>query len=80
VRGMVPVFDLSRGWLNADGGERNAARRSFFPLTRLSQDFDICSRNLTDGVRRLRYLPNEEVEKGLAGLDTLAPSSRDHIW
>jgi hypothetical protein len=39
---------------------------------RLSQDFNICRTNLTDGTARRRYLLNERVERGLAWLGTLA--------
>jgi hypothetical protein len=80
VQGMVLAPDLSGSWLNVDGSAFHVARVSFLPLTRFAQDFDICSRNFTDGAEHRRYLPNESVEKGLSSLDTLALPSRDHIW
>jgi DNA-binding ferritin-like protein len=39
---------------------------------RLSQDSNILSRNVTDGVGRLRYIPHARVEQGLACLGALA--------
>jgi starvation-inducible DNA-binding protein len=47
---------------------------------RLSQDFNIYSRNFTDGAGRLRYLPDERRERGLTKLEGLTPHLRNYSW
>lgn len=52
--GVIPGPGLSVCWLNADGRARHAGDASSHPPARFSHDFNILSKNFTDGAGRWR--------------------------